>query len=45
MNAGGYLRTDVVMLGIVLLGVTGYLFDLALVLLQRAWVPWAGHDA
>ena len=39
MNAGTYLRTDVVMLGIVLLGLTGYLFDLALVLAQRATVP------
>lgn len=45
MNAGSYLRTDLVMLGIVLLGVTGYLFDLALVLAQRALVPWAGKDA
>lgn len=44
MNAGSYLRTDVVMLGIVLLGVTGYLFDFVLVLLQRATVPWAGKD-
>ena len=31
-------------LGIVLLGLTGYLFDLALVLAQRATVPWAGRD-
>lgn len=45
MNAGAYLRTDVVMLGIVLLGATGYLFDLVLVLAQRALVPWAGQDA
>jgi taurine transport system permease protein len=45
LNAGAYLRTDVVMLGILLLGVTGYLFDLGLVLLQRALVPWAGRDA
>ena len=44
INAGTYLRTDVVMLGIVLLGLTGYLFDLALVLAQRATVPWAGRD-
>ena len=45
MNAGAYLRTDVVMLGIVLLGIVGYLSDLALVLAQRASVPWAGKDA
>ena len=45
INAGTYLRTDVVMLGILLLGGIGYLFDVALVLLQRAFVPWAGRDA
>ena len=44
MNAGTYLRTDVVMLGILLLGGIGYLFDLALVLLQRTLVPLAGRD-
>jgi taurine transport system permease protein len=33
------------MLGILLLGLIGYLFDLTLVLLQRAFVPWAGRDA
>lgn len=45
INAGTYLRTDVVMLGILLLGGIGYLFDLLLVLLQRSFVPWAGRDA
>ncbi|RMX04889.1 ABC transporter permease subunit [Corticibacter populi] len=45
LNAGTYLRTDVVMVGIFLLGLIGYLFDAALVLLQRRLVPWAGKDA
>lgn len=45
INAGAYLRTDVVMLGIFLLGTTGYLFDWSLVRLQSALVPWAGRDA
>jgi len=45
INAGSYLRTDVVLLGIFLLGSAGYLFDFALVRLQHALVPWAGHDA
>ena len=31
INASAYLRTDVVMIGILLLGITGYLLDLALV--------------
>jgi taurine transport system permease protein len=44
VNAGSYLRTDVVMLGIFLLGVTGYALDLGLVALQRALVPWMGRD-
>jgi len=45
VNAGSYMRTDVVMLGILLLGTIGYMFDLLLVGLQRACVPWAGRDA
>jgi len=45
INAGSYLRTDVVLLGIVLLGLTGYFFDWVLVRLQRRWVPWTGKDA
>jgi taurine transport system permease protein len=45
VNAGTYMRTDVVVLGILLLGGTGYLLDLALVAAQRLYVPWAGRDA
>ena len=44
LNASSYLRTDVVMLGILLLGLTGYAFDWVLLALQRRWVPWAGRD-
>lgn len=42
MNASSYLRTDVVMLGIVLLGGIGYLLDVALVQAQKRTVHWAG---
>lgn len=42
INASAYLRTDVVMLGILILGITGYLLDLALVATQRYWVHWMG---
>ena len=45
INAGSYLRTDVVLLGIVLLGLTGYFFDWSLVHLQRRFAPWAGMDS
>jgi taurine transport system permease protein len=44
VNAGSFLRTDVVMVGIFLLGVTGYLLDVAIVRLQRFLVPWMGRD-
>lgn len=43
MNASSYLRTDVVMLGIVLLGGIGYFLDVALVKAQRKIVHWTGH--
>jgi taurine transport system permease protein len=42
INASSYLRTDVVILGILLLGITGYLLDLALVSIQRATIHWMG---
>lgn len=45
LNASSYLRTDVVMLGILLLGLTGYAFDWLLLAVQRRWLPWAGRDA
>lgn len=42
MNASSYLRTDVVMLGILILGVIGYLLDFCIVSAQRYWVHWMG---
>ena len=42
INAGSYLRTDVVMIGILILGLIGYAMDVALVALQRWIVPWTG---
>jgi taurine transport system permease protein len=44
INASSYLRTDIVMLGILLLGFTGYLLDLLILGLQWVSVPWVGHD-
>ncbi|MDR1546873.1 MAG: ABC transporter permease [Deltaproteobacteria bacterium] len=44
MNASSYMRTDIVMLGIILLGLAGYLLDLALVAAERLAVPWAGRE-
>ncbi|WP_323640490.1 ABC transporter permease [Pectobacterium polonicum] len=45
MNASAYLRTDIVMLGILLLGGIGYVLDLLLVGAQRVFVPWAGKSS
>ncbi|MDR3073669.1 MAG: ABC transporter permease subunit [Deltaproteobacteria bacterium] len=42
LNASSYMRTDIVMLGIILLGGTGYILDLLIVALQRLTVPWDG---
>ena len=42
LNASSYLRTDVVMLGILILGTTGYLLDLSIVAAQRFFVHWIG---
>jgi taurine transport system permease protein len=44
INAGDYLRTDIVMLGILLLGIIGYSFDFFILTMQRIMVPWAGKD-
>ncbi|QGY33159.1 ABC transporter permease [Pantoea cypripedii] len=44
INASAYLRTDIVMLGILLLGGIGYLLDLMILGLQRVIVPWAGKE-
>lgn len=44
INASAYLRTDVVMLGIFLLGGIGYLLDAMIVALQNKMVPWGGKE-
>jgi taurine transport system permease protein len=44
INASNYLRTDIVMLGILVLGSIGYLLDLGIVALQKRFVPWTGRD-
>ncbi|MFT4020683.1 MAG: ABC transporter permease [Acinetobacter sp.] len=42
INAGTYLRTDVVIVGIILLGFIGYFLDWLLMKAQQKWVPWTG---
>lgn len=42
MNASNFLRTDVVMMGILLIGVVAWLFDLGMRRIERRLVPWRG---
>jgi taurine transport system permease protein len=42
LNASSYLRTDIVLLGILILGTTGYLLDILIVMIQKRAVPWMG---
>jgi taurine transport system permease protein len=41
-NASNFLNTDVVVMGIVVIGAIAYLFDLAMRWLETALVPWKG---
>ena len=43
LNASNFLRTDVVIMGIVVIGVVAYLFDLMMRRIERALVPWKGQ--
>jgi len=42
LNASNFLRTDVVIMGIVVIGVVAYLFDLLMRYVERVVVPWKG---
>jgi len=43
LNASNFLRTDVVIMGIVVIGAVAYLFDLLMRRIERALVPWKGR--
>ncbi len=43
LNASNFLRTDIVIMGIVVIGVVAYLFDLLMRALERHLVPWKGR--
>ncbi|MEA3129928.1 MAG: taurine transport system permease protein, partial [Paraburkholderia sp.] len=43
LNASSFLRTDVVVMGIVLIGLIAWLFDLGMRALERGLVPWKGR--
>jgi taurine transport system permease protein len=42
LNASNFLRTDIVIMGIVVIGVVAYLFDLLMRYVERLVVPWKG---
>jgi taurine transport system permease protein len=43
LNAAEFLVTDVVIMGIVVIGVLAYLFDLLMRHIERTLVPWKGR--
>lgn len=43
LNASNFLRTDIVVMGIVVIGVVAYLFDLLMRWIERRLVPWKGR--
>jgi taurine transport system permease protein len=43
LNASNFLRTDIVIMGIVVIGVIAYLFDLLMRWVERKVVPWKGR--
>jgi len=43
LNASNFLRTDVVIMGIVVIGAVAYLFDLLMRFVEKTLVPWKGR--
>ena len=43
LNASNFLRTDIVVMGIIVIGVIAYLFDLLMRWVERRLVPWKGR--
>jgi taurine transport system permease protein len=42
LNASNFLRTDIVVMGIIVIGVVAYMFDLLMRWAERKLVPWKG---
>jgi taurine transport system permease protein len=43
LNASNFLRTDIVVMGIIVIGIVAYLFDLLMRWVERKLVPWKGR--
>ncbi|MEY3543706.1 MAG: hypothetical protein RIQ29_1114, partial [Pseudomonadota bacterium] len=42
LNASNFLRTDIVIMGIIVIGVVAYVFDIFMRWVERRLVPWKG---
>ena len=42
LNAARYLRTDIVIMGIMVMGVTGYMIDMGMRYMETKLIPWKG---
>jgi len=43
MNASNFLRTDIVLMGILVIGVVAWIFDLGMRFVEQYFVPWKGR--
>lgn len=43
LNASNFLRTDIVVMGIIVIGVVAYMFDLLMRWIENKLVPWKGR--
>ncbi len=43
LNASNFLRTDIVIMGIIVIGIVAYMFDLLMRWIERRVVPWKGR--
>ena len=43
LNAAQYLQTDTVIMGIIVIGLFAFAFDLLMRYIERALVPWKGR--
>lgn len=44
LDASRYLRSDIIFLGIIIMGITGILLDKSIQLIERKVVPWKGKE-
>jgi len=44
LNAARFLMTDIVIMGIILMGVVGYGFDLIMRNIEKRMIPWQGKE-